>query len=72
MAAVLVHHTSPVAGLPAPTPHGYLPVFAMACAIALAACATAPAMPRDPDGAGTRRAFGRGGKAGGDRAREGA
>ncbi|GAB3178861.1 MFS transporter [Streptomyces incanus] len=72
VAAVLVHHTSPVAGLPVPTLHGYLLAFAMAGAIALAACAIALAMPRDPDGAGTRRTFGRGGKAVGDRAREGA
>ncbi|MFJ4033793.1 MFS transporter [Streptomyces griseoluteus] len=52
VAAVLVHHTSPVGGLPVPTLHGYLMAFAMAGAVALAACAAALTIPGDgtPDG----------------------
>ncbi|MEU9920284.1 MFS transporter [Streptomyces griseoluteus] len=52
VAAVLVHHTSLVGGLPVPTLHGYLMAFAMAGAVALAACAAALTIPGDhtPDG----------------------
>ncbi|MEU3339111.1 MFS transporter [Streptomyces sp. NPDC002144] len=59
VAAVLVHHTSPVGGLPVPTLHGYLMAFAMAGAIALAAAATALTIPGDSADDGTRRARGR-------------
>ncbi|MEU1271162.1 MFS transporter [Streptomyces sp. NPDC005799] len=59
VAAVLVHHTSPVGGLPVPTLHGYLMAFAMAGAIALAAAATALTIPGDSADGGTRRARGR-------------
>ncbi|MFJ9008293.1 MFS transporter [Streptomyces canus] len=59
VAAVLVHHTSPVGGVLVPTLHGYLMAFAMAGAIALAACAAALTIPGDPAPEGTRRAKGR-------------
>ncbi|MFF0015498.1 MFS transporter [Streptomyces sp. NPDC005374] len=59
VAAVLVHHTSPVLGLPVPTLHGYLLAFAMAGAVALAACAAALTIPGDSTPEGTRRAKGR-------------
>ncbi|SMF43662.1 MFS transporter [Streptomyces sp. Amel2xC10] len=48
VAAVLVHHTVPVAGVPVPTLHGYLVAFAVAAAVALAACAVALTIPGDP------------------------
>ncbi|BAU87327.1 membrane transport protein [Streptomyces laurentii] len=47
VAAILVHHTSPVGGIPLPTLHGYLLAFAMAGTVALVACAAALAIPRD-------------------------
>ncbi|MEU1106175.1 MFS transporter [Streptomyces tibetensis] len=47
VAAVLVHHTSPVAGVPVPTLHGYLLAFAMAGAVALLAAAAALCIPGD-------------------------
>ncbi|MFJ5531934.1 MFS transporter [Streptomyces sp. NPDC093261] len=47
VAAVLVRHTSRVAGVPVPTLHGYLVAFAMAGGVALAASAAALAIPRD-------------------------
>jgi len=59
VAAVLVHHASPVAGVPVPTLHGYLLAFAMAGAIALAACAAALTIPGDSTPEGTRRTKGR-------------
>ncbi|KAB1148060.1 MFS transporter [Streptomyces luteolifulvus] len=59
VAAVLVHHTSPVDGAPVPTLHGYLLAFAIAGTVALLACATALAIPGDPASGGTRRARGR-------------
>ncbi|MFJ9101694.1 MFS transporter [Streptomyces sp. NPDC102405] len=59
VAAVLVHHTSPVGGALVPTLHGYLMAFAMAGAIALAACAAALTIPGDSDPEETRRAKGR-------------
>ncbi|MEU0944108.1 MFS transporter [Streptomyces canus] len=59
VAAVLVHHTSLVGGAPVPTLHGYLLAFAMAGAIALAACAAALTIPGDTTPEGTRRARGR-------------
>ncbi|WP_406155248.1 MFS transporter [Streptomyces sp. NBC_00882] len=59
VAAVLVHHTSPVGGALVPTLHGYLMAFAMAGAIALAACAAALTIPGDSAPDGTRRAKGR-------------
>ncbi|MEU7721570.1 MFS transporter [Streptomyces tibetensis] len=49
VAAVLVHHTSPVGGIPVPTLHGYLLAFAMAGAVALVAAATALCIPGDAD-----------------------
>ncbi|MGW4195286.1 MFS transporter [Streptomyces sp. NPDC005004] len=62
VAAVLVHHTSLVGGVPVPTLHGYLLAFGMAGAVALFACAAALTIPGDStgDGAGTgtRRAWG--------------
>ncbi|MDN0199033.1 MFS transporter [Streptomyces sp. S.PNR 29] len=56
VAAVLVHRTSLVGGAPVPTLHGYLLAFAMAGAVALAACATALSIPGDrvPDSARSR------------------
>jgi predicted MFS family arabinose efflux permease len=47
VAAVLVHHTSPVGGAPVPTLHGYLLAFAMAGAVALVAAAAALCIPGD-------------------------
>ncbi|MFD6023565.1 MFS transporter [Streptomyces griseoluteus] len=58
VAAVLVHHTSLVGGLPVPTLHGYLMAFAMAGAVALAACAAALTIPGDGTPDGTPRAQG--------------
>ncbi|MFF7969597.1 MFS transporter [Streptomyces sp. NPDC007903] len=58
VAAVLVHHTSLVGGLPVPTLHGYLLAFAMAGAVALAACAAALTIPGDSTPDGTPRAEG--------------
>ncbi|WP_330350783.1 MFS transporter [Streptomyces sp. NBC_00582] len=54
VAAVLVHHTSLVGGVPVPTLHGYLLAFALAGAIALAACAVALTIPGDPKSEETR------------------
>ncbi|MFI9648186.1 MFS transporter [Streptomyces sp. NPDC052040] len=54
VAAVLVHHTSLVAGAPVPTLHGYLVAFAMAGGVALVACAAALAIPGDKGTEGTR------------------
>ncbi|MGW2516753.1 MFS transporter [Streptomyces sp. NPDC001617] len=59
VAAVLVHHTSPVGGVPVPTLHGYLMAFTIAGAVALAASATALTIPGDAGRRGTRRARGR-------------
>jgi hypothetical protein len=59
VAAVLVHHTSPVGGALVPTLHGYLMAFAMAGATALAACAAALTIPGDSAPEGTRRTKGR-------------
>jgi predicted MFS family arabinose efflux permease len=59
VAAVLVHHTSPVGGIPLPTLHGYLMAFAIAGVVALMACATALTIPGDPASGGTRRDRGR-------------
>ncbi|MEU5253374.1 MFS transporter [Streptomyces longwoodensis] len=47
VAAVLVHHTSPVGGLPVPTLHGYLLAFGIAGAVALVASAVALTIPGD-------------------------
>ncbi|MEU0219723.1 MFS transporter, partial [Streptomyces sp. NPDC006265] len=47
VAAVLVHHTSPVGGAPVPTLHGYLLAFAMAGTVALVAAAAALCIPGD-------------------------
>ncbi|MGW2211703.1 MFS transporter [Streptomyces sp. NPDC001781] len=58
VAAVLVHHTSLAGGLPVPTLHGYLLAFAMAGAVALAACAAALTIPGDSAPGGTPRAEG--------------
>lgn len=48
VAAVLVHHTSLVDGLPLPTLHGYLVAFSVAAAVALAGSAVALLIPGDP------------------------
>ncbi|MCK1822256.1 MFS transporter [Streptomyces sp. XM83C] len=48
VAAVLVHHTSLVGGLPLPTLHGYLTAFGMAGTVALVACAVALLIPAAP------------------------
>ncbi|MFD1656709.1 MFS transporter [Streptomyces caeni] len=71
VAAVLVHHTSLVAGAPVPTLHGYLLTFAMAGTVALVACATALAIPGDRVPGAADRAGGRT-KASHDEALEGA
>ncbi|MFJ2814711.1 MFS transporter [Streptomyces sp. NPDC087294] len=47
VAAVLVHHTSLVAGAPVPTLHGYLLAFTLAGAVALLACGAALSIPGD-------------------------
>ncbi|MET8979610.1 MFS transporter [Streptomyces sp. NPDC004539] len=47
VAAVLVHHTTPVGGLPVPTLHGYLVAFSVAGVVALAASAVALTIPRE-------------------------
>ncbi|MEU3980703.1 MDR family MFS transporter [Streptomyces sp. NPDC026672] len=47
VAAVLVHHSSPVGGVSVPTLHGYLLAFAMAGAVGLVACAAALSIPGD-------------------------
>ncbi|MFI2642193.1 MDR family MFS transporter [Streptomyces sp. NPDC018610] len=52
VAAVLVHHSSPLGGASVPTLHGYLLAFAMAAAVALVACAAALSIPGD-DGQGS-------------------
>ncbi|CAM5649430.1 MFS transporter [Streptomyces canarius] len=56
VAAVLVHHSSPLGGVPVPSLHGYQLAFAMAGAVALAACASALSIPGDGPAPGTRRA----------------
>ncbi|MFJ3640410.1 MFS transporter [Streptomyces sp. NPDC090108] len=56
VAAVLVHHSSPLAGVPVPTLHGYLLAFGMAGAVALVACAAALSIPGDAPSGDTRRA----------------
>ncbi|MET7684959.1 MFS transporter [Streptomyces sp. NPDC005423] len=56
VAAVLVHHTSPVGGVPLPTLHGYLLAFGVAGVVALLASATALTIPGDPASGGTRGA----------------
>ncbi|MEU6737208.1 MFS transporter [Streptomyces physcomitrii] len=48
VAAILVHHTSTVGGVPVPTLHGYLMAFALAGTVALVACAAALAIPAEP------------------------
>ncbi|MGW1005758.1 MFS transporter [Streptomyces sp. NPDC002520] len=58
VAAVLVHHSGLFGGTPVPTLHGYLLAFAMACAVALAACAAALSIPGDTSSDDTRRARG--------------
>ncbi|MFI5973237.1 MFS transporter [Streptomyces sp. NPDC051452] len=58
VAAVLVHHAGPLDGIPVPTLHGYLLAFAMAGAIALAACAAALSIPSDAPSGATRRTRG--------------
>ncbi|MFD5074656.1 MFS transporter [Streptomyces sp. NPDC058371] len=63
VAAVLVHHTSPVGGVAVPTLHGYLLAFAMAGTVALLACGAALSIPVDPTTPGARVR----GRAGADR-----
>ncbi|MDQ0753662.1 putative MFS family arabinose efflux permease [Streptomyces africanus] len=74
VAAVLVHHTGLVGGVPVPTLHGYLLAFAMAGAVALVATAVALCIPGDaaqdvPDGPGPAADRTRGAR---DQAMEGA
>ncbi|WP_251091953.1 MFS transporter [Streptomyces sp. Caat 7-52] len=71
VAAVLVHHSSPLGGVPVPTLHGYRLAFAMAGVIALAACAAALCIPAD-GGAGTTRRARRATRGARDEAMEGA
>ncbi|WP_225825452.1 MFS transporter [Streptomyces naphthomycinicus] len=71
VAAVLVHHTSPVGGVPVPTLHGYQLAFVMAGAVALLASAAALAIPGDGPSGRTRRARGTA-RAARDEAMEGA
>ncbi|MFD6310376.1 MFS transporter [Streptomyces nigra] len=52
VAAILVHHTSPVAGVPVPTLHGYLLAFVMAGAVAVVAAVAAWCIPAEPVGRG--------------------
>lgn len=59
VAAVLVHHTGLVGGVPVPTLHGYLLAFGVAGAVALAACAVALTIPGDAGPQDTRRVRGR-------------
>ncbi|KQX63920.1 MFS transporter [Streptomyces sp. Root1310] len=59
VAAVLVHHTGLVGGVPVPTLHGYLLAFGVAGAVALAACAVALTIPGDAGPEDTRRVRGR-------------
>ncbi|MET7599834.1 MFS transporter [Streptomyces sp. NPDC005496] len=62
VAAVLVHHTSRLAGVAVPTLHGYLLAFALAGTVALVACAAALSIPGDPAApasGGARRPRGR-------------
>jgi MFS family permease len=56
VAAILVHHTSLLGGVPIPTLHGYLLAFAMAGTVAVVACAAALVIPADPPVRDTRRA----------------
>ncbi|KIE23081.1 MFS transporter [Streptomyces sp. MUSC 125] len=63
VAAVLVHHSSPVDGVLVPALHGYLLSFAMAGAVAVMACVAALSIPGDrardvmqPAGGATRGA----------------
>jgi hypothetical protein len=56
VAAILVHHTSLLGGVPIPTLHGYLLAFAMAGTVAVVACAAALVIPADPTVRDTRRA----------------
>ncbi|MET8953475.1 MFS transporter [Streptomyces sp. NPDC004393] len=55
VAAVLVHHTSLLGGVPVSTLHGYLVAFAMAGGVALVACAAALAIPGDGGSGGLGR-----------------
>ncbi|MGW6474047.1 MFS transporter [Streptomyces nigra] len=50
VAAILVHHTSPVAGVPVPTLHGYLLAFVMAGAVAVVAAVAAWCIPAESAG----------------------
>lgn len=58
VAAVLVHHSSLVGGAPIPTLHGYQLAFAITGTVALLACGTALAIPKDTTSDGTHRARG--------------
>ncbi|MEU6546202.1 MFS transporter [Streptomyces sp. NPDC046859] len=73
VAAVLVHHTRPVAGVPVPDLHGYELAFVMAGGVAVVAAVTAWCIPAEPSGAeDVRRATGGGTRGARDEAREGA
>ncbi|MFJ4846338.1 MULTISPECIES: MFS transporter [unclassified Streptomyces] len=58
VAAVLVHHTSPVAGVPVPTLAGYQVAFAMAGFVAVVAIAAALSIPGDRAPRGDRNTAG--------------
>ncbi|MDQ1034078.1 putative MFS family arabinose efflux permease [Streptomyces sp. V3I8] len=62
VAAVLVHHTHLVGGLPLPGLRGYLLAFAMAGAVALAGCAMALSIPVGGEPANAGRWSGRRGR----------
>ncbi|MHC5905735.1 MFS transporter [Streptomyces sp. S6] len=63
VAAVLVHHTAPVGGVPVPTLHGYLVAFSVAGVVALVASAVALTIPRE-EKAGEGAREGRGAREG--------
>ncbi|KUL70640.1 MULTISPECIES: MFS transporter [unclassified Streptomyces] len=50
VAAILVHHTRPVAGVPVPTLHGYQLAFVMAGVVAVVAAVAAWCIPAEPSG----------------------
>ncbi|MDI9835287.1 MFS transporter [Streptomyces sp. KAU_LT] len=74
VAAILVHHTRPVAGVPVPTLHGYQLAFVMAGVVAVVAAVAAWCIPADPAGGaeGVRPAAEGGTRGARDEAMEGA
>jgi len=74
VAAILVHHTRPVAGVPVPTLHGYQLAFVMAGIVAVVAAVAAWCIPAEPSGGAgdVRRAAENGTRGARDEAMEGA